>query len=308
MAVYFEKYELFHNMNYKHLYYFWVVAKQGSITRASERLHLTPQTISGQISILEEYFGSPLFNKVGRNLEMNDTGRLVLSYADDIFSLGGELEERVRNSSDGRPRAFKVGIADVIPKSIAYRLLSPALTLDEPLRILCRESSLAELLAELAVHKLDLVIADGPIPAGLNVQGFNHSLGESGVSFLATAGLVKRLDGDFPANLNGKPMLLPSKINSVQSRLLNWLEGLQVYPRIIGEFDDSALMKAFGQAGAGVFIAPTAIAAEVARQYDVEILGNTEAVREQFFAISAERRISNPAVAAITATAREWLN
>lgn len=294
-------------INFKHLYYFWVVAKQGSITRASERLHLTPQTISGQISLLEDYFGSPLFNKVGRNLELNDTGSLAMSYADDIFSLGSELDERIRNASDGRPATFKVGIADVIPKSIAYRLLSPALSLDEPLRILCRENTLADLLAELAVHKLDLVIADCPIPAGLNVQGYNHPLGESGVSFLATPELSEALGDNFPYNLNGQSMLLPSKINNVQTRLLNWLEGLQIYPRIIGEFDDSALMKAFGQAGAGVFIAPTAIASEVALQYNVEILGQTEKVREQYFAISAERRISNPAVSAITANAREWM-
>lgn len=294
-------------MNYKHLYYFWVVAKQGSITRASERLHITPQTISGQISLLEDYFGSPLFKKVGRNLELNDTGRLAMSYADDIFSLGDELEERIRNQSDGRPRLFRVGIADVIPKSIAYRLLSPALSLDEPVRILCRENSLPDLLADLAVHKLDLVIADGPIPAGLNVQGFNHPLGDCGISFLANPALAEELGKGFPENLNGKAMLLPSKINNVQARLLNWLEGLQIYPRIIGEFDDSALMKAFGQAGAGVFIAPKAISTEVAHQYDVAILGHTEVVREQFFAISAERRISNPAVAAITEAAREWL-
>ena len=294
-------------INYKHLHYFWVVAKQGGITRASERLHLTPQTISGQISLLEDSLGEALFRKVGRNLELTETGRLVLSYADEIFSLGGELEEMVRNLPAVRPYIFKVGVVDVVPKSIAYRLLGPALELPDPVRIVCKESSLDNLLAELALHRIDMVIADGPIPAGLGVRGFNHSLGECGVSFLAIDKLAKSLSGNFPQSLNAAPLLLPSEINLVRPRLMEWLEGLHIHPRIVGEFDDSALMKAFGQAGAGVFVAPSAIAEEAAKQYGVQIVGNTEEVREQFYAISIERRISHPAVSAITETAREWL-
>jgi LysR family transcriptional regulator, transcriptional activator of nhaA len=294
-------------INYKHLHYFWVVAKQGGITRASERLHLTPQTISGQISLLEDSFGEALFRKVGRNLELTETGRLVLSYADEIFSLGGELEEMVRNLPADRPYIFKVGVVDVVPKSIAYRLLGPALELPDPVRIVCKESSLDNLLAELALHRIDMVIADGPIPAGLGVRGFNHSLGECGVSFLAIDKLAKSLSGNFPQSLNAAPLLLPSEINLVRPRLMEWLDGLHIHPRIVGEFDDSALMKAFGQAGAGVFVAPSAIAEEAAKQYGVQIVGNTEEVREQFYAISIERRISHPAVSAITETAREWL-
>jgi LysR family transcriptional activator of nhaA len=294
-------------INYKHLHYFWVVAKQGGITRASERLHLTPQTISGQISLLEDSLGEALFRKVGRNLELTETGRLVLSYADEIFSLGGELEEMVRNLPADRPYIFKVGVVDVVPKSIAYRLLGPALELPDPVRIVCKESSLDNLLAELALHRIDMVIADGPIPAGLGVRGFNHSLGECGVSFLAIDKLAKSLSGNFPQSLNAAPLLLPSEINLVRPRLMEWLEGLHIHPRIVGEFDDSALMKAFGQAGAGVFVAPSAIAEEAAKQYGVQIVGNTEEVREQFYAISIERRISHPAVSAITETAREWL-
>ncbi len=294
-------------INYKHLHYFWVAAKQGGVARASERLHLTPQTISGQISLLEEQLGEALFKKAGRNLELTETGRLVLSYADEIFSLGGELEEAVRNLPSTRPMVFKVGVVDVVPKTIAYRLLAPALSLADPVRIVCRESSLDSLLGELALHQLDLVIADNPIPSGLNVRGFSHSLGESGVSFLAAPVLAASLAGEFPACLDGAPLLLPSAINSLQGRLLQWLEGLHVYPRVIGEFDDSALMKSFGQAGAGVFIAPTAIVEEVAQQYAVQVVGSTGQVLEQFFAISAERKISNPAVAAITETARAWL-
>lgn len=294
-------------INYKHLHYFWVVAKQGSIARASERLHLTPQTISGQITLLEESLGEALFKKAGRNLVLTDTGRLALSYADEIFSLGSEMEEMLRSLPDERPMVFKVGVVDVVPKSIAYRLLSPALDLQDMVHMVCKENSLEELLAELALHRIDLVIADGPIPAGLNVRGYNHSLGESGISFMAVPGMAKTLKKNFPQSLNATRLLLPSESNSVRSRLMDWLEAMHVYPQIAGEFDDSALMKAFGQAGTGVFIVPTAIAGEVAKQYGVQVIGETEEVREQFYAISVERRISHPAVAAITETAREWL-
>ena len=294
-------------LNYKHLRYFWVAAKQGGIARASERLHLTPQTISGQISLLEEQLGEALFAKSGRNLELTETGRLVLSYADEIFSLGSELEEVVRNIPSGKSMVFKVGVADVVPKSIAYRLLAPAMELPELGRIVCRENSLSSLLGELALHRVDLVIADGPIPASVNVRGFNHYLGECGISFLAIPELARPLRDKFPQSLDGAPLLLPSEITIVQSRLLQWLDGLHIHPRIVGEFDDSALMKVFGQGGAGIFTAPTAIAEEVAKQFGVELVGSTEDVHEEFYAISVERKISHPAVAAITETARAWL-
>jgi LysR family transcriptional activator of nhaA len=295
-------------INYKHLHYFWVVAKQGGITRASERLHLTPQTISGQISLLEEYIGDALFSKAGRGLELTGTGRLVLSYADEIFSVGGELEEALRNLPPERQMIFKVGIADVVPKMIAYRLLAPALSLPDPVRIICRENNLESLLAELALHRVDMVIADGPIPPGINVRGFNHVLGECGISFLAVPQLARPLRKNFPHSLNGAPLLIPSESNLVQEKLLDWLDNMRIYPRIIGEFDDSALMKVFGQAGTGVFIVPTPISTEVAKQYSVRIIGGTEEVLEQYYAISVERRISHPAVSAITETAREWLS
>jgi len=294
-------------INYKHLHYFWVVAKEGGIARASERLHLTPQTISGQLSLLEENLGEALFSRVGRNLELTETGRLALSYADEIYSLGGELEEMVRNLPDGRPMVFKVGVADVVPKSIAYRLLAPALQLPEPVRIVCRENTIDSLLAELALHKIDLVISDGPVPSNVNVRGYNHQLGECGISFFAVPQLASKLSKNFPQSLNGAPLLLPSDITVVQSRLLKWFDKLHIHPRIVGEFDDSALMKAFGQAGTGVFIAPTPIAAEIKKQYGVVVIGKTDEVLEQFYAISVERKITHPAVAAITETAREWL-
>jgi LysR family transcriptional activator of nhaA len=294
-------------INYKHLHYFWVVARQGGIARASESMHITPQTISAQISLLENSLGEALFSKTGRNLELTETGRLVQSYADEIFSLGSELEEMVRNHPSGRTMTLTVGVADVVPKSIAYRLLAPALELEEPVRMVCKENSLDVLLADLALHRIDLVIADGPIPANINVRGFNHDLGECGISFLGVPGLVKKLRKNFPQSLDGAPLLIPSEINLVHGRLMQWLDGLRIHPRIVGEFDDSALMKTFGQSGAGIFIAPTAIAAEVAEQHGVAILGSTEAVREHYYAISVERRISHPVVVSITENARAWL-
>ncbi|MEH6626884.1 MAG: transcriptional activator NhaR [Motiliproteus sp.] len=294
-------------INYKHLRYFWMVAKEGSVTQASERLHITPQTISGQINLLERDLGKALFTRVGRNLELTESGRLVQRYADDIFSLGSELEEMVRQPVKDRALVFKVGVVDVVPKSIAYRMLAPALKLSEPVRIHCREGSVESLLAELALHRIDLVISEGPIPPGVNVRGFSHRLGDCGISFFAQPQLAQALGDGFPQNLSGQPLLLSGRTAVVNSQLLQWFDSNRIHPRIVGEFDDSALMKAFGQAGTGVFIAPTAIEAEVENQYGVVAIGRTETIREQFYAISIERRISHPAVAVITETAREWL-
>ena len=295
-------------INYKHLHYFWMTAKEGGISRASERLHLTPQTISGQLSVFEESLGETLFTRVGRNLEITEMGKQVFSFADEIFSLGGELEEMVRNlPGGGRPLQFKVGVADVVPKSIACRLLTPALQLPEPVRIDCREGAIDALLGELAVHKVDLVISDGPIPQGVRVQGFNHALGDSSTTFFATPKLAKTLGKNFPENLNGAPMLLPGETTLIRNQLSRWLDDQHIHPRIVGEFDDSALMKAFGQTGAGIFTAPSAISDEVEKQYGVIAIGETDEVRAQFYAISVERKISHPAVVAITKTARAWL-
>lgn len=294
-------------INFKHLHYFWVVAKQGGVMRASENLHITPQTISGQIRLLEEQLGKPLFEKAGRNLEITAAGRMVLSYADDIFSLGYELEETVKNTSKDRAHVLRVGVADVIPKSIAYRLLEPALNQPEPIRFVCKENSLEALLAELALHKLDIVIADGPIPQRLGVKGYSHPLGECGITFLAAHKLAETLSNEFPGNLTGAPFLMPSDLSLVQPQLLQWLDRQHILPRIVGEFDDSALMKAFGQGGVGIFVVPTAIAEEVVSQYDVQILGQTDDIREQFFAITQERRLTHPALLAINDAARDWL-
>ncbi len=295
-------------MNFKHLHYFWWVAKAGGVTRASEQLHITPQTISGQIGLLEEALGAPLFAKRGRNLELTEAGRLAFGYAQDIFVLGTELEESVRNyPAGGRPVEFRVGVADALSKTIAYRLIEPATRLSTPVRIVCREWKLDSLLAELAAHRLDLVLAGAPIPPSVNVRAFNHRLGESGVSFFASARLRKSLKGKFPACLSGAPMLVPGIDAAVRARLDRWWEANKLRPRVVGEFDDSALMKAFGQRGAGVFIGPTVLESEIETQYGVKTLGRTEEVVEEFFAISVERRVTHPCVVAITGAARSRL-
>ncbi len=292
-------------INYKQLHYFWRVAHDGGITRASERLHLTPQTLSGQISLLESTLGVSLFRRVGRRLELTDMGELALSYADDIFRAGGELEEVLRASPSGRPVLFRVGLADVLPKSLAYRLLAPAMQLPEAVHLICREDKLPRLLAELAIHRLDLVLSDSPMPAEAEVKGYSHKLGECGVSLFATPQLTERLQGVFPACLDGAPLLIPGEGTTLRGRLLRWLTALDIHPRIVGEFDDSALMRAFGQAGIGVFPAPSLIAREVCQQDGVRVIGEAESLQESFYAISVERRLSHPAVLAILQAASE---
>ena len=295
-------------MNYKHLYYFWQVAKSGGVMRASEKMHLTPQTISGQITLLEDDLKTALFAKRGRNLELTDAGRVALGYADDIFALGSELQEAMRNPAEGdRAVDFRVGIADAVPKSIAYRLIEPAARLPMPVRIVCREWKLDSLLAELAAHRLDLVIAGAPIPPSVSVRAYNHRLGESGTSFFATAEITKRLQGKFPACLDGMPMLFPGEDAAVRSRLDQWCHAHEVHPQVVGEFDDSALMKVFGQHGAGVFMGPTVLEQEIEKQYGVKTVGRTSEIVDEFFAISVERRVRHPCVIAITEEARDKL-
>ncbi len=294
-------------INYKHLHYFWAVAREGGIARASERLHLTPQTISGQLSLLEEYFGMDLFTRIGRNLELTENGRLVLSYADEIFSLGGELEEVIHQLPGGRPQLFRVGVVDMVPKSIAHRVLEPALQMSEPVRMVCREASLDTLLVELTMHRLELVLADRPIPPTVSTRGFSHKLGECAVSFFATQGLANKLQGDFPQCLDGAPLLLPCSGNQLRSNIDQWLDKHRIRPRMMAEFDDSALMKAFGHRGAGIFIAPAAIKTEVERQYEVTEIGQTSEVKERFYAISVERRVMHPVASVVVDAARKLL-
>jgi len=291
--------------NYKHLHYFWMVAKSGGLRRASEALHTSQQALSGQIKLLEERLGKPLFQKNGRRLELTETGRMVYSYADEIFALGAEMEQALRSEMlSGQEIEFRVGVADALPKSIAYRLLEPALRLPDPVRIVCREWKLDSLMAELATHRLDLIIADSPIPAGLSVKAYNHRLGHSGQSFFATPALAAQHPGSFPGRLDGMPMLLHGEDSDVRRQLENWLEQQHLYPHVVGEFDDSALINAFGREGFGAFVAPTLLEAEIVEQNGFEILGRTKSVRQEFYAISIERRITHPCVLAICNMAR----
>jgi len=295
------------HLNYNHLLYFRTVAREGSVARASEVLHLTPQTISGQLKLLEESIGEPLFHRVGRGLALTDTGHVVNQYADEIFSLGAELTQRVRSKQPGIPATLNVGIVNSIPKLIAYRLIEPALQLEEPVHLVCLEGDLDKLLGDLAVHRLDLVLSDRGIPAGLKVKAYNHILGSSSVMFFAHESIAAKYSGSFPDCLDQSPMLLPVHTNPLRRALEDWFDRVGVNPVIVAEFDDSALLKAFGEAGAGIFPAPSAISSEVAHMYHSRSIGETAEVTEQYFAISPERKLKHPAVLGITENARAGL-
>lgn len=286
-------------LNYKHLRYFWTVGKSGSIARASQQLHLTPQSISGQLGQFEEALGVKLFRRAGRGLVLTEAGQRLLGYAEQIFTLGNDLLDSLRNDGHRQSAPFRVGIADSVPKMVAYRLVEPSLGSPDPIKLICREGRLTALLGDLAVHGLDMVIADRPMPENLNVRSYGHFLGESGVSVFGAKSLPKGNRKDFPAQLDGAPFLLPGTDVALYARLLRWFEAERVSPRIVGEFDDSALLMAFGQAGAGYFAAPSAIEDHVARQYGVQVVGRIDTVREQIYAITNERKLTHPVVSAI---------
>jgi LysR family transcriptional activator of nhaA len=288
-------------INYKHLQYFHAVAEEGSVQQAAIRLNVTPQTISGQIKILEEQLGKPLLTKSGRQLELTDAGRLALDYSRQIFELGDQLQEVMQLGIDDRPVEFKVGIVDALPKSIAHRLLSPALALPGNTRIICHEEQMSALLGELAVHRLDLVLADAPIPSGMNIRCFNHSLGSSRLACFAAPELANRNLKDFPQCLDDAPVLVPTDTASgLRTELLSWFKRESLQVRITGEFDDSALLQAFGSQGHGYFFAPEAIKEEICEKYGVRWVGTSHELTQEFYAISADRRIGHPAVQAIS--------
>lgn len=292
-------------MNFKHLHYFWVTAKAGGVMRAGEQLHITPQTLSGQIKLLEAWFGRQLFRKNGRQLELTEDGRRALAYADQIFTLGAELETTLRQARGGQHVLdFRVGVADSVAKSVAYRLLEPALSVPEPVRLICSEGKFSDLLAQLALHRLDLVISDEPMSRRIAVKAFNHPLGSSSMSFFCAPALKSRLQGAFPQCLNDMPLLIQGASASVRQQLEGWLTRHQIHPRVVGEFDDGALMTAFGREGSGVFMAPSVLDAETVAQYGVVLIGRSTELVEEFFAVSVERRITHPCVVAITDAAR----
>jgi LysR family transcriptional activator of nhaA len=294
-------------LNYHHLRYFWAVAREGSVTRASQKLHISQPTVSAQIRELESALGEKLLMRSGRNLVLTDVGRLVYRYADEIFGLGRELMDALEGRPTGRPLKLSVGIVNVVPKLVAYRILEPALSLPEAVELECFEDRPERLLAELAVHGLDVVLTDSPVPSSVKIKAYNHLLGECGVALFATPELAARHRGRLPGSLQGAPLLLPTSNTSLRRELDRWLERHSISPRIVGEFEDSALLKVFGQSGVGLFPAPVAIAAEVAQQYGVRRVGVLEGVHERFYVISAERRLQHPAVVALSQAARTRL-
>lgn len=294
-------------LNYHHLYYFWVVAKQGSIARAVDELLLAQPTISGQLHQLEEALGEKLFVRVGRGLALTEVGQVTYRYADEIFSLGREMQDVLKGRPTGRPVRFRVGVSDLVPKLIAYRILEPALKMGDSIHLICREDTPEVLLAELANHQLDLVLMDSPVPPTIRVKAYSHLLGSCGVSVFGAGDLGGKYKRGFPASLEGAPFVLPADGSALRRSLDQWFESNSIRPRIVGEFDDSALLKTFGEAGAGLFFAPSAIEKEVKKHYNVSVVGRTEDLTERFYAVSVERKLKHPAVLSITEVAREGL-
>lgn len=292
-------------INYHHLLYFWTVAKTGSITRAAEQLHLAQPTLSNQIKKLERSLGAKLFDRVGRTLVLSETGQTVFRYADEIFNLGREMADVLRGSPTQDSYRLSVGVPDALPKLVVYQLLRPALALPQRVQLICYEGKLQDLLSSLAMHKLDIVLSDSPLPPQTTVRAFNHQLGECGVSVLGTSKLVKAVKKGFPKSLAGAPVLLPTHGTILRRGLDQWFDEINVRPRVVHEFEDSAVLKVFGQAGEGLFFSPTAIESEVSRQYSVSVAGHVTGVKERFYAISVERRLKHPAVVAISTAARD---
>ncbi|MFT6977556.1 MAG: LysR family transcriptional activator of nhaA [Shewanella psychromarinicola] len=291
-------------INYKHLRYFWAVAHEGSIAKASKSLHITPHTISGQLSLLEARMGCALFEKQGRNLVLTEPGRTALKYADDIFKLGHELSSVMRSSASCNQTDFMVGVASSLPKTIVCKIIEPAFLIPDGLNLISTEGPVSGLLADLSMHKLDMVISDAPTNTTQGTSVYNHYLGESGLTFFGVPELKKRLAPNFPKSLHHAPILLPTEQFGIRQLFDQWIHSQKIFPDVVGQFDDSALIKSFGQRGLGVFFMPTAIADEVCQNFGVQVIGQTNEVKHRFYAISAERKISHPAVLAICKTAR----
>ncbi len=294
-------------LNYHHLLYFWMVAKEGGVAPAAKALRLAQPTISGQVKALEQALNIQLFERVGRRLELTTDGRVVYRYAEDIFSLGKELLDTVHGRPAGHPLKLRVGISDMLPKLVAHRLLAPAMRLEDTVRIICRGDKTERLLADLALHDLDLVLSEIPVGANVKVRAFNHLLGECGVSFFGTPALAQRYRRQFPQSLDGAPLLLPTQESVLRRSLDQWFSSMGLHPQIVAEFDDSGLLKGFGQAGEGIFPAPSVVSESVKKQYGVLEIGRTDEVVERFYAITIERRIKHPAVVAISDSAKQNL-
>lgn len=294
-------------LNYHHLLYFWMVAREGTILRAAEKLHIGQPAISTQLRSLEESLGQKLFQKSGRTLQLTETGKTVFRYADEIFSLGRELQDALKNRSTGRALRFVVGVADALPKLMVHRLLEPALRLPDEVQVVCIDGEPDRLMAQLALHELDLVVCDGPANPRLGLKAFNHLLGECGVTFFGTEELARRYRKGFPESLKGAPFLMPANNSMLRRSLDQWFDALGIRPVIRGEFSDSALLKAFGQFGDGLFAAPSAVEDDVKRMYHVSVVGRDDSLRERFYAVSVEKRLKHPAVVAISEAAKTTL-
>ena len=295
-------------LNYHHLLYFWVVAKEGGITQASKVLRLAHPTISGQIHRLEEVLGDKLFARKGRSLVLTETGRVAFRYADEIFSLGQEFLDTVKGRGGGRPLRLVVGVSDVLAKSIVHRILEPAFRLEDKVRVICRENRSAEaFLGELAVHAIDVILSDAPAGPGTPVRVFSHPLGECGTSLFAAPKLARSCRRNFPRSLHGTPVLLPGSDSTFRRALNEWFAARGIHPEVIAELDDTALASEFAEAGLGVFAAPDVIEAEILGRYRLQLVGRVKAIRQRFYAISIERKIKHPAVAAICEVAREHI-
>lgn len=291
-------------LNYHHLYYFWTVAREGSITRACEKLRLAQPTISGQLRLLEETMGEKLFAKRGRGLALTEAGQIVYGYAAEIFGLGRELQDVLKGRPRSGPLKLQVGVSDMLPKLIAYQILQPTLSMAQPVHLVCHEDTHERLLAELAEHRLDVVLSDAPLTAAAGLKAFNHLLGACGVTLFAEPKMAARYRRGFPASLEGAPFLLPMEGAGLRRELEQWFDSNNLRPRPVGEFKDSALMKTFGQAGAGIFAAPGAIEEQVKQHYAVALVGRINSITDRFYAISAERKIRHPAVVVISESAR----
>ncbi len=294
------------DLNYVHLLYFWTVAREGSVTSACTRLHVTQPTISMQIRKLEKSLGQKLFQRVGRGLQLTEFGRVVFDYCEDIFSLGKALLGTVRGSSEKSPK-LAIGIPNAMPKLITYRLLEPVVRLAEPIQLVCHEADLNQLVADLANHRYDVIISDMPIAPGTRVKSYNHPLGDCSLTICATKPLAARYRRGFPESLHGAPMLLPTTNTDMRRSLDRWFDSQEIVPRIIAEFDDSALLKEFGQGGVGLFPVPTAVVDEVKQQYSVVHVGELTEVRARYYAITPERKLRNPAILTIVESAKHGL-
>jgi LysR family transcriptional regulator, transcriptional activator of nhaA len=287
-------------LNYHHLLYFWTVAREGTIAKASEVLLLAPPTISEQIRNLEGSLGVKLFRKQGRNLVLTDAGRVTFQYADEIFARGRELNDVLRGRTLGAGARFTIGIADAVPKLIAFRLILPALKLPVPQRLVCREGKPDKLLSQLAIHEVDLVISDAPLDPSIRIRAFSHLLGQSGLSFFAHPRIARPAKTRFPKCLDGMPFLMPAEESALRRSLEHWFDSEGVRPIVVGEFEDSAMTVVFGEAAVGAFAAPTATEAQLKRQFKLSVLGRTQDIVENFYAISLDRRLKHPAVVAIS--------